>query len=162
MDGGAYQAFNCYLAQFLEALLVVFPEEQDKTLGDIVRKFPMLSSLQPKEPHRLFMERVAPHYEKLTAHDDSVIRDGSLDIPGILDVKKLWTDQDVSEESRATMWNYIDTLVMLGGSISSLPSDMMGKIESIAASIHQDAEASGEMPNMMDIFARVQRETANM
>ena len=160
MDGGAYEAFNAYMQQFLEALVVTFPEEVG--LADIMNRFPVMCSMQPKQPHRLFMKQVMPHYDKVVGHDESVILDGSLDVPGILDVKQLWTAQGVTQDIRETMWKYLDTLVMLGASIQSLPPEMMSQIEGIAASIQKDVEASGETPNMMDIFARVQRETSHL
>lgn len=156
----SYQAFNALLQQFLDALNSTFPEE--KALADFRTKFPMLSSMQPQEPLRLFMESVAPHADKLTAHDESAILDGSLDMPGILEVKKMWTAEGVTDSIRDTIWQYMDSLFMLGQSLTAIPSDMLSKIEGIAASIGQEVEAGGEMPSMMSLLERVQRETGTL
>jgi len=155
--GESYQAFNALMQQFLDALSQTFPEEE--SLTDFRNKFPLFCSMQPKEPHRLFMQSTIPHAQRLGAHDETVITDGSLgDLEGLVDVGKLWTAEGVTESIHDTIWRYLDTLQMLGTSISSIPPDMMNKIESIAASISNEVEGGAPMPDMFSMIARIQQD----
>lgn len=153
----SYTAFNGLMQQFLDALHQTFPEEQ--ALAEFRQSFPMLSSLQPHEPLRLFMASVQPHAEKLVAHDESAILDGNFDLDGIIDVKRMWTADGVTDSIKDTIWSYLDTLYMLGQSLSAIPPEMLGKIETLAASIGQEVEAGGDMPSMLTLIQRVQEET---
>lgn len=159
--GSSYDAFNALMQQFLDALSETFPEE--KSLTEFRTQFPMLSSMAPTEPHRLFMSAITPHLDRLSEHDESVITDGSMSsLEGLVNVGSLWKAPGVTDNIRDTIWRYLDTLQMLGTSICSIPPDMMSKIEGIAASISDEVEGGAAMPDMFSMIARIQQEAGGL
>ena len=123
-------AFNDMMAQFLVELHKTFPDE--KGIKKMMTSFDLLKSTN----HRLvvdgFMQGVSPYAAKISVKDETFLLEEmkNIDFLKELDVAKNWVK--MSEGTKAAIWQYIQTLYMLGTTITSIPSETLSMIESIA------------------------------
>jgi hypothetical protein len=124
-------AFNDMMQQFLDELVLTFPDE--KKLVKYQNTFFVLRSASPKKPMKQFMQEISPYANQLMQRDEDFFKTNSKDIPFLddLDIARLWSD-DLSETTKAAIWQYIQTLYILGTTLSSLPAETIHMIESVA------------------------------
>lgn len=125
------QAFNSMMANFLEELHQTFPEESK--IAIVQEAFSDLASVNARKPMELFTGSLAPYSELVMARNPALF-DQPIELPGGLDMSTLWNKPDVSEDTRAAMWQYIQMLFMLGTTVQNLPPQLLDTIESVAAS----------------------------
>lgn len=123
-------AFNDMMGQFLMELHKTFPEE--KGLKKYIAAYEMLRQTNPKKIVTGFMENIAPFVEKISARDETFFLDDSNDIEFLkpLNIKKCWPE--ASEGTKSAIWQYIQTLYMLGTTITSIPAETLSMIENVA------------------------------
>lgn len=123
-------AFNDMMGQFLMELHKTFPEE--KGLKKYITAFEMLRDTNPKKIVKKFMENVTPHADKISARDESLFLEDSTDLEFIkaLNIKECWPK--ASDSTKAAIWQYIQTLYMLGTTITSIPPETLSMIENVA------------------------------
>ena len=123
-------AFNDMMGQFLMELHKTFPEE--KGLKKYITAFEMLRDTSPKKIVKKFMENVTPHADKISARDESLFLDDSTDLEFIkaLNIRECWPK--ASDSTKAAIWQYIQTLYMLGTTITSIPPETLAMIENVA------------------------------
>lgn len=132
-------AFNTMLKNFLEELADVFPEEtQIRLFLDGMDAF---TAINPRGPLDLLVESLTPHAALAMAKDPALF--DKLQFPGGIDFKRLWA-QDVSDNTRDAIWQYINLLFMLGTTVRSMPAQMLQGIESMAESCAAQLE-SGQL-----------------
>jgi hypothetical protein len=124
-------AFNDMMQQFLDELVLTFPDE--KKLVKYQNTFFVLRSASPKKPMKQFMQEVAPYANQLMQRDDEFFKTNSKDIPFLedLDIARLWSD-DLSVNTKSAIWQYLQTLYILGTTLSALPAETISMIESVA------------------------------
>ena len=138
-------AFNDMLSQFLVELHKTFPEE--KGIKKMMTSFDLLKSSNPRLVVDAFMKGVSPYADKISAKDETFLLKeiDTIDLLKDLDIKSYW--ERMSPNTKGATWQYLQTLYMLGTTITSLPQDTLRQIESIAqgvASKLQD-EDGGEL-----------------
>lgn len=123
-------AFNDMMSQFLMELHKTFPEE--KGLKKYISAFELLKETQPKKIVESFMENIAPYADKVSARDESFFLKDSTTIEFLkpLNITKCWPN--ASDGTKSAIWQYIQTLYMLGTTITSIPPDTLAMIESVA------------------------------
>lgn len=123
-------AFNDMMAQFLVELHKTFPEE--KGIKKMMTSFDMLKTTNPRLVVDGFMNGVSPYADKISTKDDSFLLKEmkTIDMLKDLDVAKNW--DTMSEGTKAAIWQYLQTLYMLGTTITSIPADTLSMIEGIA------------------------------
>jgi hypothetical protein len=123
-------AFNDMMGQFLMELHKTFPEE--KGLKKYITAFELLRDTSPKKIVKKFMENVTPHADKISARDESLFLEDSTDLEFIkaLNIKECWPK--ASDSTKAAIWQYIQTLYMLGTTITSIPPETLAMIENVA------------------------------
>ena len=121
-------AFNDMLEQFMVELMQTFPEEG--TIKKYHAAFDVMRKSNPRKCVEGFMTGMAPYSEKIMNRDESILDDG-IDIIKELSIKKHW-DTDTSDNTKNAIWQYIQTLYMLGTTITAIPSDTLSMIEGIA------------------------------
>jgi hypothetical protein len=117
-------AFNDMMSQFLNELVLTFPEE--KHLDEHLAKFNAKRFLDPRAPIDDFMNSVRPHSNKLMAKDDSLF-----DELKDLNIAKAWAT-GASHGTKAAIWQYLQTLYMLGTTLTMFPPETLAAIESAA------------------------------
>src|SRR5210317_1790748 len=138
-------AFNDMLSQFLVELHKTFPEE--KGIKKMTTSFELLKQTNPRLIVDGFMTGVTPYADKISSKDESFLLEEieTIDFLKDLNIKSYW--ERMSPNTKAATWQYLQTLYMLGTTITSLPQDTLSQIESIAqgvASKLQDEEG-GEL-----------------
>ena len=125
------QAFNTMMGNFLEELHHTFPEEHK--IEVVIESFNDLTSINARKPMELFTASLAPYSELVMAKNPALF-DQPIELPGGLDMSKLWAVPDVMQETRDAIWQYIQMLFMLGTTVQNLPAPLLQTIESVAMS----------------------------
>lgn len=135
-------AFNDMMGQFLMELHKTFPEE--KGLKKYIAAFDILRETSPKKIVKTFMENVAPHVDKISARDESLFTDDSAELEFInaINIKECWPK--ASDGTKAAIWQYIQTLYMLGTTITSIPAETLSMIENVAKQCAEKMQNDGE------------------
>jgi hypothetical protein len=118
-------AFNEMMGQFLVELHKTFPEE--KGLKKCLSAFDLMKETNPR-----FMASVTPFADKISAKDDTFFINESKNLDFMKDVnlEKHWSS--CSQNTKDAIWQYVQTLYMLGTTISSIPEDTLSMIENVA------------------------------
>jgi len=135
-------AFNDMMGQFLMELHKTFPEE--KGLKKYIAAFEIIRDTNPKKIVNKFMENIAPHVDKISARDESIFMDDSADLEFMkaLNIKECWPK--ASDGTKAAIWQYIQTLYMLGTTITSIPAETLSMIENVAKQCAEKMQNDGE------------------
>ena len=137
-------AFNDMMGQFLVELHKTFPDE--KGIKKMLTSFDMLKSTNPRLVVNGFMDGVTPYAGKISAKDETFLLEEVENIEFLreLDIKKYWGK--MSTNTKAATWQYLQTLYMLGTTITSLPDDTLSQIEKIAKGVaSQMQDGDGEL-----------------
>ena len=124
-------AFNDMMQQFLDELVLTFPSE--KKLVKYQNSFVLLRSANPKKPMKQFMQEISPYANQLMKRDEDFFKTNCKNIPFLddLNISELWND-DVSDTTKSAIWQYLQTLYILGTTLSALPAETISMIESVA------------------------------
>ena len=123
-------AFNDMMGQFLVELHKTFPEE--KGVKKMMTSFDVLKSSNPRLVVDAFMNGVSPYADKISTKDESFLLKEieNIDFLKDLNIKSYWVR--MSANTRSATWQYLQTLYMLGTTITSIPDDTLSMIEKIA------------------------------
>jgi|TARA_B110000014_G_scaffold77624_1_gene53160 hypothetical protein len=135
-------AFNDMMGQFLAELHKTFPEERG--LKKCMSAFDLMQSTNPRLVVDGFMVSVTPFAEKISSKDDSFLLEDAKDMDFMKDcnIRAYWGD--ISENTKSAIWQYIQTLYMLGTTINAIPEDTLSMIETVAKQCADKLENSGE------------------
>jgi hypothetical protein len=134
-------AFNDMMGQFLVELHKTFPEE--KGIKKMMTSFDVLKSTNPRLVVDAFMKGVTPYAEKISAKDESFLLKEieTIDFLKDLNIKSYW--ERMSVNTKGATWQYLQTLYMLGTTITSIPDDTLKMIEGIAKECADKMENDG-------------------
>ena len=134
-------AFNEMMGQFLVELHKTFPEE--KGVKKMMTSFDVLKSTNPRLVVDAFMKGVTPYADKISAKDETFLLTeiDTIDFLKDLNIKSYW--ERMSANTRAATWQYLQTLYMLGTTITSIPDDTLKMIEGIAKQCADKMETEG-------------------
>jgi len=155
----SYQAFNSMMEEFLNELVETFPEE--KALKIEVTKFNTLRKTNSKKVVEGFMHAIGPYQSDISNKNENIMKRTDIDFLKKINIEKWWTSE-LSENTKDAIWSYLNTLVMLGTTITSIPSDMLKTIESVAEQCASSMDGdSSQPPNMNSLFANLQSMMGN-
>tara|TARA_R100000908_G_scaffold32479_1_gene14652 strand:- start:4771 stop:5256 length:486 start_codon:yes stop_codon:yes gene_type:complete len=134
-------AFNDMMGQFLVELHKTFPEE--KGIKKMMTSFDVLKTSNPRLVVDAFMKGVSPYAEKISSKDESFLLKEIETIEFLKDlgIKGYW--ERMSVNTKAATWQYLQTLYMLGTTITSIPDDTLKMIEGIAKECADKMENDG-------------------
>ena len=134
-------AFNDMLGQFLVELHKTFPEEKD--IKKMMTSFDVLRNANPRLVVDGFMKGVTPYADKISSKDETFLLNEieKIDLLKDLNIKSYWNR--MSEGTKAATWQYLQTLYMLGTTITSIPADTLNLIEGIAKDCADKMETEG-------------------
>jgi hypothetical protein len=135
-------AFNDMLDQFLVELKETFPEEP--SFKKYYNSFDLMRGVNPKKCVEVFMQEITPYAQQIMTKDESVFQKLELDI------KKHWTP-DLSSATKDAIWQYLQTLNILGMTITAIPPEMMTAVEGLAQKLSSGMQETGnlDMSSMM-------------
>ena len=147
-------AFNDMMSQFLVELHKTFPDE--KGIKKMLTSFDMLKSTNPRLVVDGFMNGVTPYAAKISAKDETFLLDEVENIEFLkeLDIKRYWSK--MTPNTKNATWQYLQTLYMLGTTLTALPDDTLSQIEKIAKGVAdqmQDGDGQFDQEALMKMMS---------
>ena len=156
------QAFISVLDEFLIELKETFPEE--KKIKVYYNTFKTMKKVNPRAVLDAFMVEATKRSDMISNRDESYFLNSDDDFMKELNVKKWWTPE-LSSSTKDAIWQYVNTLFVLGTTITSVPSELLATIEQVAEkcadSMGSDG-ASTSAPNMGNLLAGMQNMLGNL
>ena len=134
-------AFNDMLSQFLVELHKTFPDETG--IKKMTTSFEILKSTNPRLIVDGFMKGVTPFADRISAKDEKFILEEieKIEMLKDLNIKTYWSR--MSPATKAATWQYLQTLYMLGTTITAIPAETLSLIESIAKDCADKMQTEG-------------------
>jgi hypothetical protein len=127
--------FNDMLTQFINELIQTFPEE--KAFKKYQTSFDIMRTANPRKCVDAFMKTAGKYSQQIMAKDDSFFSELS-ELP----LDKYWND-DLSEGTKNAIWQYLQTLNILGMTIANIPAEMLSMVEGAAAKCAESMQNGG-------------------
>jgi hypothetical protein len=127
--------FNDMLTQFINELIQTFPEE--KAFKKYQTSLDIMRTANPRKCVDAFMKTASKYSNQIMAKDDSFFKDFD-ELP----ISKYWND-DLSESTKNAIWQYLQTLNILGMTISNIPAEMLSMVEGAAAKCAESMQSGG-------------------
>jgi hypothetical protein len=152
-------AFNDMMGQFLVELHKTFPNE--KGIKKFMTSFDLLKSTNPRKCVEAYMGGVGAYAQKITQKDETFFTE---DIKGIeflqdLNIEEYWKDK-MSDATKGAVWQYLQTLYMLGTTITAIPQETLSVIESVAkdcADKMQSGDGEIDEKALMSMFSSMMK-----
>jgi len=133
--------FNDMLQQFLEELETTFPEE--KTFKKYHTSFDIMRAANPRKCVDAYMKTASMYSNQIMQKDDSFFKDFT-ELP----ISTYWND-GLTESTKNAIWQYLQTLNILGMTITTVPADMLSMVESVAAKCAEGIQGGGDEKSLM-------------
>jgi hypothetical protein len=148
-------AFNDMMGQFLVELHKTFPEE--KGIKKFMTSFDLLKSANPRKCVEAYMSGVSTYAGKISQKDDTFFTEDIKNIEFLqdLNIEEYWNEK-MSESTKNAVWQYLQTLYMLGTTITAIPQETLSVIESVAkdcADKIQSGDGQIDEKALMSMFA---------
>lgn len=128
------QAFNEMMGQFLDELVATFPEEEAFKAAQ--------SAPRSRETFDKFMKQISPWSSQLMAKTSDFFVAENEFAKGLgLDV--VWASDTPSQATRDAIWQYIQTMFILGNTISMFPPETLSMIEAAAENCAKNMKTQG-------------------
>jgi hypothetical protein len=103
----------------------------------------MLKKTNPRLVVDGFMKGVTPYADKISAKDEKFILEEieKIDLLKDLNIKSYW--DRMSPNTKAATWQYLQTLYMLGTTITAIPAETLNLIEGIAKDCADKMQTEG-------------------
>jgi len=122
-------AFNDMMGQFLVELSKAIPGETG--IKKFLTSFEMLRSTNPRAVVDAFMKGVSPYSDQISNRDETLIEKmATMDYLKDLNFRSHWSG--LSTNTKNAIWQYLQTLFMLGTTITAIPQETLGAIEALA------------------------------
>jgi hypothetical protein len=153
-------AFNDMMQQFLDELVLTFPEE--KSFVKYQATFSMIRKTRPRMVLENYMKSIGPVATQLMEKNETYFKENVDDIPILkeMNLMKIWTD-DLSTTTKEAIWKYLQTLYILATTITALPAETLSMIESVAEKCAKQMSEEGLsseealMKNMSGLMASI-------
>lgn len=126
-------AFNEMMGQFLGELAQTFPEE------------PKIKEAQAapanRESFNKFMRDITPWTNQMMAKDAAFFCETNT-VAANLNLHEIWKKEECTENTKAAIWQYFQTLYMLGTTINMFPPETLSMIEAAAENCAKNMKKS--------------------
>ena len=143
-------AFNQTLQEFFNELGEMFPD--DKTITTQKEKLGLTEINDSTMALDSIMPILAKHASVITAKDEGSLNLINEAFPEI-DLVKLW-NSNLSDNTKKAIWEYLNTLLMLGTTIKTIPTNMLSEIEKIAQSCVSQMQENNTQPDQVFVEAQ--------
>jgi hypothetical protein len=135
-------AFTDMMSQFLVELHKVFPQE--KGIKKFMAQLELAKTANPRLVVDGFMKGITPYADKISNKDESFLLNevGNIEFLNDLNLKDNWNDS-LSSNTKDAIWQYLQTLYMLGTTITAIPAETLSMIEGIAKDCADKMENEG-------------------
>jgi hypothetical protein len=139
--------FNDMLEQFIVELENTFPEE--KSFKKYHTSFDIMRAANPRKCVDAYMKTANKYSNQIMQKDDSFFVEFD-DLP----ISKYWND-DLSEGTKGAIWQYLQTLNILGMTITTIPAEMLSMVEGVAAKCAEGIQNGGDEKSLMSGMANM-------
>jgi hypothetical protein len=150
------KAFLEMYTQFIEELSSTFPDE--------VAVKNVKESTRDRKTFEDFMKDVGPWTSQMMAKNDSFFCEEN-NFVSKLNLQNIWKSEDATENTKAAIWQYLQTMYILGNTINMFPPETLSMIESAAEACAKNMQANGKTPadlNEKDLMAGMNNMIAQM
>lgn len=123
-------SFITMMEQFIDELSITFPNETK--IKVYKNSLDMLKKTNPRKVLNVFLEHVGPYSQQIMNKDESVMLDDTITLNKELNLKAIWQDPSITTNTKEAIWAHLNTLLMFGTTIQSIPSGLMQGIEQLA------------------------------
>jgi hypothetical protein len=134
--------FNDMLQQFIVELETTFPEE--KAFKKYHTSFDIMRAANPRKCVDAYMKTASKYSNQIMQKDDSFFCEFS-ELP----LGQYWND-DLSDGTKNAIWQYLQTLNILGMTITTIPADMLSMVEGVAAKCAEGIQGGGDEKSLMN------------
>ena len=139
-------AWTDMMFQFLDELISTFPEE--KAMKKYKTAFELVKKSNPRKCVESYMAAIAPFQEQIMAkNEDFFLESTNPDATGFLkdlNIKEHWTNE-LSSNTKDAIWQYLQTLYILGTTITMIPQEALNMIESVASNCADNMKDGGQL-----------------
>lgn len=115
------------MSTFLGELKKAFPGE--KGIIKYETSFDLLRKSNPRKIVETYMVHIGPYSDRISQHDASLL-DEDIGFLKDLNMKANW--ESASQATRGAIFQYLQTLYMLGLTITTIPAETLSAIENLA------------------------------
>lgn len=133
-------AFTEMMDQFLDELVETFPEETG--LKKYQSTFDLMKKANPRKCVEVFMNSARQFQNQIMTKNETFFLENSVEFLDALNIKKWWSDE-LSDGTKGAIWQYLQTLMILGTTITSIDADTLGAIEGIAEKMAKGSGSDG-------------------
>lgn len=138
------KAFNEMYTQFLNELTDTFPD--DEVIKTALGQSPDRATFDA------FMKQNEPWTKQLMAKTDDYFCVQN-EFATSLNLCTVWTRPDCTENTKAAIWQFLQTMYMLGTTMSMFPPEMLSMIEAAAENCAKTMTAQGTAGNEQAIMS---------
>jgi hypothetical protein len=109
----------------------------------------MLKKTNPRKVLGVFLEHVGPYSQQIMNKDETVMLDEAIPLNRELNLKAIWQAPGTTENTKEAIWAHLNTLLMFGTTIQSIPSGLMQGIEQLAQQYSGEMSENTLDPNML-------------
>ena len=128
------QAFNEMMGQFLDELVATFPEEEAFKAAQ--------ATPRTRQTFDAFMKQIGPFSTQLMAKSHDFFTDQNEFVKG-LGLHTVWATDAPSAATRDAIWQYIQTMFILGNTINMFPPETLSMIEAAAENCAKNMKTTG-------------------
>ena len=145
--------FNYYLKMFVNSIIDIFPEYKE-VLSDYYK--PLLENETSNEDKyvKRFMVKMKD-YKNQISEKDATIFENSVYVLKNVDFKNIWSNTELSDTNREKIWEYLQTMYVLGESIISDCDRIQSLVKSfqkIRSGDNNDDDMKGEDKAMFQML----------
>jgi hypothetical protein len=134
--------FNDMLQQFILELESTFPEE--KAFKKYHTSFDIMRAANPRKCVDVYMKNAGKYSDMIMQKNDSFFTELT-ELP----IGDYWND-DLSDGTKNAIWQYLQTLNILGMTITTIPADMLSMVEGVAAKCAEGIQGGGDEKSLMN------------
>ena len=123
-------AWNDMMESFLNELSIAFPEE--KAIKKYQTSFDLLRKSNPRKCVDGYMQEAGKFQQEIMGKDENFIKNFNSSFIKELNIGTYWTDE-LSQNTKDAIWQYLQTLYVLGTTITMIPQETLNSIETIAS-----------------------------
>ena len=144
--------FNSYLKLFVENIIASFPELKE-VLQDYYKPLLETDNCNDDKYVKRYMKKMSEHKLTISTKNDALFKD-SIYILKNVDFKDVWVSDELSDTNKNVIWDYIQTLYILGETI-------MGDVDKVLSLVNNfkqikdgnfDEDASGMDNELLGMF----------
>src|SRR6056300_643790 len=131
-------AFNEMMGNFIGELRKAFPDE--KGIKKFETSFDLLRKSNPRKIVETYMVGMGPYADRVSQQDVTLLDE---DIGFLKDMNMMANWEKASQATRGAIFQYLQTLYMIGVTITSIPAETLSAIEGLAKDCADKMQGDG-------------------